>query len=60
MVRQVGLHVQGQEEVDLLLALELGRHLSSSDGLLLLRAAVDLGGHLQKNINQEIESSTWL
>ena len=35
MVGQVGLGIEGQEEVDLLLALELGGHLSSGDHLLL-------------------------
>ena len=50
MVRQIGLGIKGQEEVDLLLGLELGGHLCSCDHLLLLRARIDESRHLQIKI----------
>ena len=46
MVGQVGLDIEGEEEVDLLLAVELGRHLLGGDGLVHLRVFVDEGRYL--------------
>ena len=48
VVGQVGLGIQRQEEVDLLLGSELGGDLSRRHHLLLLGAAVDEVFHLQR------------
>ena len=41
VVGQVSLDIESKEEVDLLLAPELGRHLSCGDDLLLFGAAIN-------------------
>ena len=41
VVGQVGLHIEGEEEVDLLLAVKLCRYLLCGDGLVHLRVFVD-------------------
>ena len=47
VVRKVGLNIQSEEVVHLLLGLEFGCHLGCSDGLLLLDIAVNKCGHLK-------------